>query len=299
MYETCTSHRSWCDRGALRKLLDELVAIRSNRGGFPTWEYWFYFGGGVPPWTSGMADATAVQALARGWRYLHVNQYMRVARSALRVFDRVAPVGVRVRGLGRDSAHYLLYSFAPGMRVLNGFAQALNGLYDLYYLSGDKHALRLFHEGDRSMRREMPRYDTGAWTLYSMGGAEASLNYHEVATEVISHLCKRSKIAFYCRYAKRFGGYLHTPTRVSYTGPRSAHRGHRMSLRFWISKLSSVTARIVDSGGHRVFRSRADFARGGHSFSWVPRSSGTYRLSFSVLDPRKNHSALVVHVSVK
>ena len=213
LYLACTSGSPDCSRSALRKLLDELVAIHSTRRGFPTWEYWFHFGGGAPPWTSGMADATGIQALARGSTYLHVKPYMSLARSALRVFDRLAPTGVRIHGLAPDSAHYLLYSFDTHQLVLNAFAQTLNGLYDFYLLAGhDEHALRLFQEGDRSMRLEMPRYDTGSWTRYSLGGPEASLDYQRLTVQVLSHLCARSHIDFYCRYAKRFKGYLKNRT---------------------------------------------------------------------------------------
>jgi D-glucuronyl C5-epimerase-like protein len=213
LWQACTSGSRDCSRTGLRKLLDELVAIQSTRSGFPTWEYWFHFGGGSPPWTSGMADATGIQALARGSTYLHVKSYMTLARSALRVFDGRAPKGVRVHGLAPDSAHYLLYSFDAGQFVLNAFAQSLNGLYDFYLLSGgNEHALRLFNEGDRSMRREMPRYDTGSWTRYSLGGPLASPDYQGLTVDVLTHLCARSHIDFYCRYAKRFRGYLKSRT---------------------------------------------------------------------------------------
>jgi hypothetical protein len=209
LWQACSSGSRDCSTSALRNLLDELVAIHSSRRGFPTWEYWFHFGGGSPPWTSGMADATGIQALARGSIYLHVKPWMSLARSALVVFDRVAPGGVRVAGLAPDSAHYLLYSFDTHQFVLNAFSQSLNGLYDFYLLGGhDKHALRLFKEGDRSMRREMPRYDTGSWTRYSLGGPLASVDYMRLTVDVLTHLCARSRIDFYCRYAKRFRGYL-------------------------------------------------------------------------------------------
>jgi len=58
LYLACEARSSDCSPSALRGLLDELVTIHSTRRGFPTWEYWFHFGGGSPPWTSGMADAT-------------------------------------------------------------------------------------------------------------------------------------------------------------------------------------------------------------------------------------------------
>ncbi len=298
LWKPCAAHRRSCHRRALRTLLDELVAIRSSRGGFPTWEYWFYFSGGKPPWTSGMADATAIQALARGSRYLHVKRYMRVARSALKVFDRLAPLGVRVRGLGHASARYLLYSFS-GERVLNAFAQTLNGLYEFSVLGHDRHARRLFREGDRSMRHEIHHYDTGSWTRYDFDGPEASLEYHRITAGFFRHLCDLSRIHFYCHYARRFEGYLGTPPRIRYTGPRTLSAHKRVSLSFKLNKGSCVTATITNSKGHRVFRRQRRLRRGRRTFHWRPRSPGRFRLTLEALDSRLNFGSRRVTLTVK
>src|SRR3954451_10470485 len=84
----CRHDPATCDRATIRQLVDELVAIRSKRGSFTTWEYWFYFSGGVPPWTSGMSSGTAIQALARASQksILADKRYLKVARNALGVF---------------------------------------------------------------------------------------------------------------------------------------------------------------------------------------------------------------------
>src|SRR5438093_838846 len=55
-----------CMADRLKALLDRLVALRVTRSTYTTWEYDFAFGGGKAPWVSGMAQATALQALARG-----------------------------------------------------------------------------------------------------------------------------------------------------------------------------------------------------------------------------------------
>src|SRR5918992_1954654 len=47
------------------QLLDELMAMAVPRGGGLAWEYYFDFGGGKPPWVSGLSQGTALQALAR------------------------------------------------------------------------------------------------------------------------------------------------------------------------------------------------------------------------------------------
>ena len=45
--------------------------IAVERDGFLTWEYYFAFGGGSPPWISGMAQGTAMQSLARAGHRLN------------------------------------------------------------------------------------------------------------------------------------------------------------------------------------------------------------------------------------
>ena len=75
--------------------------------------------------------------------------------------------------------------------MLNAFAQTLNGLYDYATIGQHARALELFAKGERSLRAELPSYDTGAWTLYSLGGAEATLEYHALATDFLANLCER------------------------------------------------------------------------------------------------------------
>ena len=50
--------------------LDRLGALGARRSGFLAWEYYFAYGSGSPPWVSGMTQATAIQALSRGYRAL-------------------------------------------------------------------------------------------------------------------------------------------------------------------------------------------------------------------------------------
>ena len=114
-------------------------AWRRAARGFKAWEYWFPFGGGSPPWASGMATATGMQALARGAIFFGEPRYMTAARQALPIFLKPPPAG-RARCASGRGTHYLLYSFAPGLRVLNAFLQAITGLYDYAKLSDDRRA---------------------------------------------------------------------------------------------------------------------------------------------------------------
>jgi D-glucuronyl C5-epimerase C-terminus len=174
----------------LRQLLAEAIPLASSRAGGIAWEYLFRFDGGLPPWTSGLSQGTAIQVLARAWSRFKDPAYLAAAQQALGIFGAHTPAGVRVST--RAGAHYAEYTFAPSDRILNGFIQALVGLYDYTSLTGDPRGLQLFEAGDAEARLEVPRYDTGGWSLYDQFG-ESSLNYHELLTEFLQHLCQRTR----------------------------------------------------------------------------------------------------------
>jgi D-glucuronyl C5-epimerase C-terminus len=89
-------------------------------------------------------------------------------------------------------SYYAEYTYAPSDKILNGFIQAVIGLYDLTSITKDPLALQLFEAGDAEARVQVPRYDTGAWSLYDQFG-ESNLNYHELLTEFLQHLCERTR----------------------------------------------------------------------------------------------------------
>jgi hypothetical protein len=298
LYTACRRKEARCDQAALKVLLDELVAIRSSRGGFTTWEYYFPFGGGSPPWVSGMAQGTAIQALTRGSVLLKEPSYLEHAKRAVGIFEKSTPTGVRVRG-ENGGYHYALYSFSPGLRVLNAFLQTITGIYDYAKTAKDSKAMRLFRMGDRSARREVPRYDTGAWSLYSQGGAESNANYHNVVTDFLENLCSRTKTSVYCQKADRFNAYKRAKPKVSYAGPGSTRTGRRTALAFKLNKVSCVTATIRDADGTQVYRSQIKFFRGRRAFTWQPRRAGTYKVEIDALDLRKNRTVITRTIVVR
>jgi D-glucuronyl C5-epimerase C-terminus len=297
MITACRHDPATCDRPGIKQLLDEMVAIRSSRGSFITWEYWFYFGGGAPPWTSGLSSGTAIQVLARASEksILDDKSYLRVAHSALGVFRARPPLGVRVRS-GRGS-YYLIYSFSPGLRVLNAFLQAITGLYDYAKVTKDSVARSLYKAGDRAAQSELHRYDTGRWSLYSQGGAESSLGYHRLVTGFLDDLCKRLH-GKYCSYYTRFRGYLGDKPTVLYTGSAEGTVGKPLSLRYTVDKPACVTADVTDTSGQLVFRDRRKVARGEHRFKWTPAAPGSYVLTLEAVDQNKNATSPSFTVTV-
>ena len=167
-----------CRRGQARQRLPGLgvpVLLRRRRA----------------PWISGLAQGTGIQAFTRGAQLLGNPAYLEAARQALGAFEAPPPTGVRVAADG--GAHYLLYSYAPSLGVLNAFLQALVGIFDFAQATQDPRATALFNAGDRAARRALPRFDTGAWSRYAQGGAESDLGYHRLVRDFLRSLCTRER----------------------------------------------------------------------------------------------------------
>ena len=111
----------------MEQLLSEMIPLASRRGGGTTWEYYFNFDGGAPPWTSAMSQATGLEALSRAYLATKNPYYLQVAASAMAVFGKPPPVGVTVpTTLG---VRFLQYTFAPSLLIINADLQTLIGLY--------------------------------------------------------------------------------------------------------------------------------------------------------------------------
>lgn len=269
----CISTKQACRARKLRRLLNHMLEVSTWRAGYRAWEYGYRFGSGSPPWVSGMAQGTAVQAFARGARALESRIYLDISRSALGAFEQRPPQGVSV-GTG-DRRRYVMYSFAPSQHILNGELQAVAGIHDLVAFSGDGRARALFERGERGVRASVKDYDTGAWSRYSQGGAESNLHYHKFTTVQLRGLCRRTKQGAYCRAKHRFRDYQKEPTTVRIGAVRGARAGRAARIGFSVSKVGRVWVR-VDGPGGRSFDRTMQLSRGRHSVVWTPPRRGTY-----------------------
>jgi hypothetical protein len=272
----------------LRQMVDELVPLASDRGGFPAWEYYFSFGGGAPPWTSGMSQGTAVQALGRAGKLLADLALTDVALRSLGLFEQPPPVGVRVDDT--FGAFYLIYSFAPGQRVINAHLQSVIGLYDLAQVTGDPRAQSLYAAGEAEARAIVPRYDTGKWSLYDQR-IESDLSYHQLVTTFLENLCKRTGVAVYCDTATRFKGYESVPPSVSGSTSR-IRTAHPARIYFKLDKISRVGVTVRTRGGTTVFSTSAVVGRGTRYYTWsLPSKAGLYDLTVTATDLAGNRAA--------
>ncbi len=278
----------------LRQLLAEVIPLATARAGGIAWEYMFSFDGGAPPWTSGLSQGTAIQVLARAYSRYHEAAFLTAAQQALGIFRTPPPQGVRVAA-ANGAALYAQYSFAPSDRILNGFIQSLVGLYDYTSLTKDPLGQTLFEAGDAEARVLVPRYDTGAWSLYDQFG-ESNLNYHELLTEFLQHLCERTTKGLplgaptpltadgiYCTTAQRFTADLTTAPVVSLLST-TLRTGTRAGVTVSLSKISSV--RLTIRRGAKVVWTVAATVPGGHpKLLWpTPKTPGSYAVTLTATD---------------
>ena len=284
----------------LRQLLAEVIPLATQRAGGIAWEYMFPFDGGAPPWTSGLSQGTALQVLARAWSRFKEPADLTAAQQALGIFETAPPQGVRVQTAA--GAMYAEYTYAPGDRILNGFIQALVGLYDYTSITKDPLGLTLFEAGDAEARAIVPLYNTGAWSMYDQFG-ESDLNYHELLAEFLQHLCERTSKGeplgtasaqipgdqIYCTTAQSFTADLHTPPAISLISKKLAG-GTRAGVQMSLSKISTVSM-TVRQGSKVVWSNSATVERGKPRLLWItPSKGGTFSVELTATDLAGNFS---------
>lgn len=310
------------ETAALQQVLDEAIALASQRAGGIAWEYMFVFDGGSPPWTSGLSQGTGLQALARAWSATGEDRYLSAAQQALGIFRAGPPEGVRAAAAS-TGAWYLQYTYAPNEHVLNGFIQSLVGLYDYAKLTGDPVGQQLFEAGDAQAREQVPSFDTGAWSKYDQS-SESDLSYHDLLSEFLEHLCERTRegeplsprssatggaapggesgqIAgdeVYCTTASNFRADLKTaPVVQLLTSTVTAKE--RAGVQMRLSKVSTVTMTIA-LGAKTVWSNRATVEGGTPRLLWVtPSKPGSYSVTVSARDLAGNEESTSGSILVK
>jgi hypothetical protein len=291
----CSQKPSKCPRARLRQAVDRMLSLGSERDGFLTWESLFHWDGGAPGWISAITQGTALQALARAASVLNSHRFEKEARRALGAFEHPAPVGLSAPAHG--GRHYLMYSFAPGLRILNGFLRALTGLRDLSRLDGSHRAFELYKAGVGAAQHEIHKDDTGAWSLYSDGGDEASFGYHRLASGFLSDLCDITHRRDFCSDALRFSAYMTQAPRMSVRVGRRTRAGGRLYVALALSKVSTLD--LVLSGPHGpVLVRRFTMARGGRVLKFTAPPRGDYVLSIAARGPSgpQGHAATRLRV---
>lgn len=242
------------------------------------WEYYFPFGGGTPPWTSGMVQAVGAQALARAG----------LLPEATLAFGGIQPSLL----MSVDGHEWIrIYGFNR-LAVLNAQLQTVLSLRDYAQLAEDATAADLSVRLEQAAAALLPGFDTGAWSLYALRGAEASLLYHDYVVSLLRLLAARTQDGFWRDAATRFDAYRREPVRITpvtrafpalYPAPRDGFRDE-LRAELTLSKLSTVTLEVAGRR-HSVW-----LTRGRRTIVWRPDGvpPGVHAVRVRAVDPAGN-----------
>ena len=267
------------DVDATRTLADALLARAVPRGDRLLWEYQFQFGGGRPPWASGMAQAVAAQALARSSALL---QDPNLATAAVRAYASVPPLM-----LALPSGPWIrLYGFDSEI-VLNAQLQTIVSLRDYADTLGDEEAATLSQQLGAATQALFARFDTGDWSRYELGGAYATRSYEKLVTDLLAKLARQTQDPFWVAKSQLFRAYYYDPPSV--TQPAAPPEIWPQPLDGWLdtapitftlSMRASVTLAVA--GQVSTYR----FGPGTHTVNWKPPAGlapGTYPVQLNAV----------------
>jgi D-glucuronyl C5-epimerase C-terminus len=221
-----------------------LIARGVPRGDTLSWEYNFPFGSGRAPWTSGMAQSVAAQAFARGQAKLGDPAFAAAAQKAFRAIPgklvRSLPEGLFIR----------LYSFSD-LAVLNAQLQSVVSLEDYALALEDPAGQELAGQLRASSAALLPKFDTGAWTLYALGANESTLDYQRYVVSLLKRIGARNKDPFWTDYGNKFASYEDIPPVLApgppgppaYPRPVDGFRDNA-AVSFTLSKISRMTISV-------------------------------------------------------
>jgi len=265
-----------------------LVARGVPRGDALSWEYGFPFGSGRAPWTSGMAQAVAAQAFARAAAKTGDPAFAVAAGKAFRAIPgrlvRRLPEGLFIR----------LYSFSE-LAVLNAHLQAVVSLEDYALMLEDPEALSAAGQLKASAAALLPKFDTGAWSLYALGANESTLDYHRYVISLLKRIGARNKDPFWTDWVTRFASYeaippvlnAGAPSPATYPQPLDGFRDYTR-VSFTLSKISNVTVQVGS------VRRTLQIGRGRKLFDVYPGKvpPGSYAVRVRAVDLAGNRSEL-------
>jgi peptidoglycan hydrolase-like protein with peptidoglycan-binding domain len=182
-----------------RRIARAMVARAVPAGPARVWEYGFPFGG-PGTWTSGFAQAAGADALARAAQLLHDPALGRTAAAAF------AAIPARYLHPIAGGEWILEYSWSP-MLILNAQLQTYLLVSDYAHRSGNRAAAALASRLATAARRLLPKFDTGCWSRYSLGGAPASAHYMAYHVQLLRQVARATGERSWATVANRWRGY--------------------------------------------------------------------------------------------
>lgn len=192
--------------------------LEQNPYGLWVWNHhfdWDYRDTLKAPWYSGLAQGQGISLLLRARAQTHDAKYEQAAdRAFVSLTKPIAEGGV----LWEDEEKNLWieeYLVDPPTHILNGFMWALWGVFDFWLVSGDSMARQVFDRGVQTLLQNLPRFDTGYWSLYEQSGTRlkmlASPYYHRLHIVQLRVMATLTGDRRFTEFADRWQAYAQRP----------------------------------------------------------------------------------------
>jgi len=188
--------------------------LKPNSHGVWVWNHnfnWEYRTPLIAPWYSGLAQGQGISLLVRAWQATEEPRYLEAARHAFQSFcTPVADGGVSFTDDDGD-IWFEEYVVEPPTHILNGFIWAAWGVYDYFLATADATAKHLFIRSVETLRKNLPSYDLGFWSLYERSGTRlpmiASPFYHRLHIVQLRVMQRLTGEAIFSSCADRWESY--------------------------------------------------------------------------------------------
>ena len=188
--------------------------LEQNVRGLWVWNHhfnWDYRDTLKAPWYSGLAQGQGISLLLRAHAHAGDEKYQRAAERAFVALTRsIAEGGVLFEDEEKNLwiEEYLVH---PPTHILNGFMWALWGVFDYWLVCGDASAKKVFDRGIETLMRNLPRFDTGYWSLYEQSGTRlkmlASPFYHRLHIVQLRVMSRLTGDARFAELAEQWDNY--------------------------------------------------------------------------------------------
>jgi hypothetical protein len=190
-----------------------------------------------------------------------------------------------------------LYGF-NGQVVLNAQLQAIVSLLEYGQTTSSAAATALAQRLSTAAEELFPRFDTGDWSRYELGGGYAPRDYEKFVTDLLAKLARDTQDPFWIATSQRFHSYYYDPPQVTQPQPATSQTiwpqpldGYRDVATIPITLSMRASVSISIAGKVTTYRLSA----GTHALTWKPPVSlppGTYPVRLSAVTYAGNRTTV-------
>lgn len=184
------------------KICNWLINNQDEKGG---WDVSHSVGFKEPFRYSAMPQGQGVSALLRAWKLTGEEKYVIAAKKAYDIMITPIEKGGAAY-YENDDIYFEEYPSAVRNTVLNGWIFSLFGVYDLFLATGENNYKEAFDKSFRTLKNNLPVFDSGFWSYYNQEKALASPFYHNLHISQLEALFKATGDDFVRQYIEKWKG---------------------------------------------------------------------------------------------